>query len=246
MTKNINKTFNLRYEKFKKSTLPTPFWDKEREVLEYVFYEKNEYNVCSNLSDALSNKFSLYYPFNCLITTKDGIRKIGQCHEHTFEDVVRDLYNYPVSFSISKKDEKYYSNQELDYLMILKNYLLLVGLDDIPDVVKISRYRNKLVKKYQNAIIIKSNNREINDIIKGKRVFFAVKKNRYNKDLKIYTKGEMQYLIVDEKNKFRLLIEYVEKKKQKYEEIKKQVKVSTAKDNDDMMIYYFKIIEMFK
>ena len=58
MPQNINKTFNLRYEKFKKSTLPTPFWDKERQVLEYVFYDKNEYNVCNNLTDALSDKFS--------------------------------------------------------------------------------------------------------------------------------------------------------------------------------------------
>lgn len=246
MTKSNYKTFNLRYEKFKKNNLPTPFWDKERQVLEYVFYDKDDYSINSNLTDALSNKFSLYYPFNCLITTIDGNKKIGHCHEHTFEEVVRDLYNYPVSFNIPKKDEIYYSKQELDYLKILKNYLLLVGLTDIPDTVKISRYRNKLVKKYQNAIIIKLTNREINDIIKGKRVFFAVKKNRYNKDLKKYSKGELQYLIVDEKNNFRLLIEYVEKKKQQYSEIKKQVRVSKTKDTDDMMVHYFKIIEVYE
>ena len=237
---------NYRYEKFKKNNLPTPFWDKERQVLEYVFYDKNDYSICSNLIDSLSNKFSLYYPFNCLVTGKDGNKKTGHCHEHTFEEVVRDLYNYPVSFSIPKKDEIYYSRQELEYLQILKNYLLLVGLDDIPDNVKVTRYRNKLAKKYQNAIIIKLSKKEINDIIKGKRVFFAVKKNRYNKDLKIYSKGELQYLIVDEKNNFRLLIEYVERKKQQYSEIKKQVKVSNTKDTDDMMIHYFKIIEVYK
>lgn len=246
MTKSNYKTFNLRYEKFKKNNLPTPFWDKERQVLEYVFYDKDDYSINSNLTDALSNKFSLYYPFNCLITTIDGNKKIGHCHEHTFEEVVRDLYNYPVSFNIPKKDEIYYSKQELNYLKILKNYLLLVGLTDMPDTVKISRYRNKLVKKYQNAIIIKLTNREINDIIKGKRVFFAVKKNRYNKDLKKYSKGELQYLIVDEKNNFRLLIEYVEKKKQQYSEIKKQVRASKTKDTDDMMVHYFKIIEVYE
>ena len=242
MSKFDYKTFNLRYEKYKKNNLPTPFWDKERQVLEYVFSDKNHLSICNNVTDSFNNKFCLYYPFNCIMVTKDGIKKIGPCHEHTFEEVVRDLYNYPVSFSISKKDEIYYSKQELNYLKRMKNYFLLVGLNDIEDNVKIFRYRNK----YQNAIIIDLENREINNIIKGKKSFFAVKQNRYNKDLKKYTKGELQYLIVDEKNNFRLLIEYIEKKKQKYAEIKKQVKVSKSKDEDDMIIYYFKILEIFQ
>jgi len=249
MTEFDYKTFNERYKKFKKNNLPTPFWDKERQVLEYVFYEKDKYHdnlsINNNLTDSFSNKFSLYYSFNCVTITKDGKRKIGHCHEHTFENVVRNLYDYPVSFNISKKDEIYYSKQELTYLKIMKNYLLLVGLSDIPDSVRVSRYRNKLVKKYQNAIIINLDNREINSIIKGKRVFFAVKKNKNNKDLKKYQKKELQYLIVDDKGNFRLLIEYVEKKQEKYLEIKKQVKISKTKDNDDVMVYYFKVLEVF-
>ena len=52
MTKFDYKAFNLRYEKFKKNNLPTPFWDKERQVLEYVFYDKDHYNINSNLTDA--------------------------------------------------------------------------------------------------------------------------------------------------------------------------------------------------
>lgn len=249
MTEFDYKTFNKRYDKFKKNNLPTPFWDRERQVFEYVFYEKNNrnegYNICNNLTDSFNGKLELYYPFNSIIVTKEGERKVGHRHEHTFESVVRDLYDYPVSFNISRKDETFYSQQELTYLKILKNYLLLVGLDDIGDNIHISRYRSKLAKKYQNAIIIHADNREINDIIKGKRVFFAAKKTKYNKDLRQYAKGELQYLILDNKNKFRLLIEYVEKKKQKYQEIKKQVKISQTKDNDDVIVYYFKTLEIF-
>ena len=244
------KSFNKRYEKFRKNNLPTPFWDRERQVLEYVFYDESKrnkgYNICNNLTDSFSGKVDLYYPFNSIIITKEGGKKVGHRHEHTFESVVRDLYDYPVSFNIPKKDQDFYSKQELTYLKILKNYLLLVGLTDIPDNVRISRFRNKLVKKYQNCIIIHADNREINDIIKGKRVFFAVKKDKYNKELKKYSKGELQYLIVDNKNNFRLLIEYVEKKQEKYHDVKKQIKISKIKDTDDVMVYYFKTLEIFR
>ncbi len=244
------KTFNKRYEKFKKNNLPTPFWDRERQVLEYVFYDKDYCNdgyfVSNSLVDSFSNKLSFRYQFNSITITKDGKKKVGHRHAHSFEEVVRDLYDYPVSFNVPRKDEFYYSKQELSYLKILKNYLLLVGLNDVEDNIRVSRYRNKLVKKYQNAIIIQLDNREINNIIKGRRVFFAVKKNKYNKDLKKYKKGELQYLIIDNKHNFRLLIEYTEDKMQKYEEIKKQVKVSNTKDKDEVIVHYFKVLEVYK
>ena len=239
------KTFYKRYDKFKNNNLPTPFWDKERQVLEYVFYKRDDINVYSSLNDSFSDIAYLYFPFNSVIYTSDGGRKIGKCHEHSFESVIRNLYDYPVSFSISKKDEIYYSKQELEYLMILKNYLLFIGLGDIPDTVRVIRYRNKLVKKYQKCIIIKLDNRRVNNIIKGKTTFFAVKKNKYNNELKSYKEGELQYLILDNKNNFRLLIEYVERKKQKYKDVKKYSIIPNSNDNTDIMVDYFKIIEIY-
>ena len=246
MTKFDYKTFNKRYDKFKKNTLPTPFWDRERQVLEYVCYENDHLNVYTNLTDSFLDRFSLFYPFNCVVTTLEGTRKIERCHEHTFEAVIRDLYYYPVSFNISKKDEVYYTKRELSYLKLLKSYLLFIGLKDVEKNDRISRYRNKLEKKYRNALILQLDNREINNIIKGKRTFFAVKKNKYNKDLRQYKKGELQYLVIDNKYTFHLLIEYVEKKKQKYHEIKKQVKISNTKDDDDVIVNYFKVLEIYK
>ena len=245
MTKFDYQTFNKRYEKFKKNTLPTPFWDRERQVLEYVCYEKEQLNVYSSLTDSFLDRFSLFYPFNCVVTTMDGTRKIDNCHEHTFEAVVRDLYYYPESFSISKKDESYYTEQELSYLRLFKSYLLFIGLKDIEDN-KTSRYRSKLEKKYQKALILELDNRRINSIIKGKRTFFAEKKTKYHKTLRKFEKGELQFLVVDNKYNFRLLIEYVEEKKQKYKEIKRQVKVSGAKDDEYVIIKYFKVLEIFK
>lgn len=249
MKKFDYKEFNKRYDKFKKNNLPTPFWDRERQVLEYVFYEKDsfydELNISDNLIDSFGNKIALYYPFNSVIVANDGTKKVGQCHEHSFERVVRELYRYPVSFSLSKKDETYYSKQELAYLQILKNYLLLVGLNDIEDNVKVSRYRNKLVRKYQKCIIINVDNKRINDIIKGKITFFAVKKNKYNNEIKKFSKGELQYLVLDNKNNFRLLIEYVERKKHKYSDVKKYIKIPKTKDNSDVIVSYFKVLEIF-
>lgn len=246
MKKNDYQTFNKRYEKFKKNNLPTPFLDRERKVLEFVCYEDEHLNVCNNITDFFLDRFSLFYPFNCIVITIDGVRKIGVCHEHTFEAVVRDLYKYPVSFSISKKDEVYYTKRELSYLKLLKSYLLFIGLSDVGDNNSVSRYRNKLEKKYRNAIILQVDNREINSIIKGKRTFFATKKTKINKTPRKFENGELQYLVIDNKYNFRLLIEYVEKKKQKYKEIKKQVKVSNTKDDDDVIVNYFKVLEIFK
>ncbi len=41
MKKFDYKTFCERYAKFRKNNLPTPFWDRERQVLEFVFYEED-------------------------------------------------------------------------------------------------------------------------------------------------------------------------------------------------------------
>ena len=246
MEKFSYKTFVKRYDKFKKNNLPTPFWDKERQIMEYVFYKKEELNVHSSLNDSFNDIVSLYYPFNSVVFTSVGERKIGRCYEHSFESVIRNLYDYPFSFSISKNDEIYYSKQELEYLMILKSYLLFIGLGDIPDTVKVERFRNKLFKKYQNCIIIKLDNRSINNIIKGKTSFFAVKKNKDNNELKSYSKGEVQYLILDNKYNFKILIEYIERKKQKYKNVKKYVKIPKLNDNNDVMVDYFKIIEIYE
>ena len=150
--------FEKRYEKFKKNNLPTPFFDDERQTFEYVYYSNHIFNENSPkypevnpvLTDALADiaYTGLYYSFNCkeIFNTDDGDEiTVGHNHAHSFDEVVRFLYDFPESFSISKEDEKFYSEQELHYLRRVQKYLLFIGLKDINDTKKIpvSRYRNK-------------------------------------------------------------------------------------------------------
>ena len=79
MQKRKFNEFMKRYDKFEKNNLPTPFWDEERQTLEYVNIgnRKNIYNfdnidnkvkVYSNLTSALEDlvDINFYYPFYSL------------------------------------------------------------------------------------------------------------------------------------------------------------------------------------
>lgn len=76
MNQKALKEFNKRYDKFKKNNLPTPFYDEERQTLEYVdfslMYNSNRelirhINVNNSISDSLGRLTStdLYYPYIC-------------------------------------------------------------------------------------------------------------------------------------------------------------------------------------
>lgn len=134
----MNKDFYKRYDKFKNNNLPTPYYDKERNVLEYVWFNEEGLNVSDNICwplESLSNT-ELYYSFS--------VGPIGHMHDHEFSNVVRMLYDYPISFNISKDEEEYYSKQELKYLKRIQEYLVSIGLKDIDPNKKVSinRYRN--------------------------------------------------------------------------------------------------------
>ncbi len=168
MTDSEYKEFVKRYEKFKGCNLPVPFRDEERQVKEYVYYDKNHYSnevdesrnyiVSTDLCYALEglSLASLYYSYDC-----GGYREVeegkyeffvGHTHAHSFEEVLRDLYDYPESFSIPEKDEEYYSKQELKYLKRIQDYLLSIGLKDKDEpqydsngeyIIPLDRYRNE-------------------------------------------------------------------------------------------------------
>lgn len=149
MTDLEYKEFVKRYEKFKDCNLPVPFWDEERQVREFVYYDKNYYSnntddsrnyiVNHNLSYALEDiaMTSLYYSFNCGAhqTNEDGTFKfvVGHNHAHSLEEVVERLYEYPESFSIPPEDEEHYTKRELRYLKDIQNYLLSIGLKDMDE-----------------------------------------------------------------------------------------------------------------
>lgn len=159
------KEFIKRYDKFKNNNLPTPFWDEERQTLEYIYFYNgksiinqeeavNQLEVHQDLFNALGEiAFTgLYYSFTDKHMTgkyegKEFVKNVvvAHNHAHSFEEVVRALYSSPESFSISKEEEVYYSHQELEYLRRVQKYLLFIGMKDEEDTkTSVKRYRNKI------------------------------------------------------------------------------------------------------
>nr|MCR4581029.1 hypothetical protein [Bacilli bacterium] len=228
--------FNKRYDKFKKNNLPTPFWDEERQVREYVCFNDDRLQVFNDLNSSLEDitLAGLYYPFvdkhvESYLKGKKWIRNVvvGHNHGHSFEEVVKAVYYSPESFKIEKKDKIYYSEQELEYLKRIQNYLLLIGVKDLgDDKISNARFRNKLQKKYSDCCIIAMHSRNINNLIKGKIDYRITKYSKYyNPDNFTPHKA----LIVDEKDNFRIYVEVIES-------IKMNKNMKTLKEQKKMLI----------
>lgn len=250
-----------RYEKFKNNNLPTPFWDEDRETLEYVnvgnhktifnFDEtENKMEVYTSLTEALENiaDVGFYYPFKAKYQnlTKEGPKfVIGKTHSHSFENVVVALYDSPESFSISKEEEEFYSDQELKYLKKLQKYLLFIGLKDIEaSEVPTSRYNNPTHEKYKNAYISTLSNTILNNILNN-NLNFIVFSYYDNFQETTYKPKEYQTLITDEDYNFKLFIEYTHDEVKTYQEIKDLYPKDNIANNDKVIVRYFKIIEKY-
>lgn len=264
MNKKEYKNFIKRYEKFSKNNLPTPFWDEERQTLEYVYFvDKKYYNheelvheleVSPNLIDALADisKTGLYYSFtdkhlisyydkdnNLIIKTE-----LGHSHAHSFEEVVKALYYSPESFKVSKEEEIYYSKQELEYLSKVQRYLLFIGLKDVENYkIPVSRYRNKKQRKYQNAFIRKLNHDDLEQIINNNRKYLI---SKWYPEYKPINKSKKdKSLIIDEDNNFIMFIEYTKEEIKEYREIKDIYQSNEYKDTDKVIVSYIKILEKY-
>ena len=249
------------YEKFKNNNLPTPFWDEKRKTLEYVNvgnrktifnFDKaeNKIEIYTNLTEALENiaDVGFYYPFKAKYQTitKEGPKfVVGKTHSHSFEGVVAALYDSPESFSISKEENEFYSNQELKYLRKLQKYLLFIGLKDIEtSEVPSSRYNNSTHEKYKNAYIGTLNNTILNNILKNNLNFIVF--NYYdNFQETTYKPKEYQELITDEDYNFKLFIEYTHDEVKTYQEIKNLYPKNNIANNDEVIVRYFNIIEKY-
>ncbi|MBE6147844.1 MAG: hypothetical protein E7168_05955 [Firmicutes bacterium] len=264
MSKFDYENFNKRYDKFKKNNLPTPFWDDERQTHEYVYYENIKHNgenlkqlsVYNNLTDALGKiaGANLYYPFTSknIISYKENGKivtktNISHSHAHSFDEVVKSLYYSPESFNIPKDEEQYYSSQQLKYLKRVQKYLLLIGIKDFENEnISVTRYRNKLHKKYQNAYIRKLEEEDINKIISGEVNFIVSKYNPNYSVNKKYKPKENLALIIDKNENFIMFLDFTRCKISEYKEIKNSYKIKDLKDNEKVVIKYFKILEIFK
>ena len=253
---DYKKMYRERYKKFAKNNLPQPYWDKERDTREYVFFNDGEPNVSSNLAYSFEyiTWAGFYYPFTCKFITsrlEDGkyVRKVvvGHSHAHDFDSVIRALYESPNSFKISKSEEEFYSKQELKYLKEVQEYLLFLGVEDIEKYpVSVSRYRNKKQAKYANASKNNYKTEVIKELVDGKRDYVVLKWYKsYGKDKRVYKPEEYRALVKDEKGKYRLYVEYTFSEIKKYKDIKNECKIDEFKDNDKIILLHLKILEVF-
>ena len=247
--------FYDRYNKFSKNNLPTPYWDDERHTLEYVYYCDGEAQIFNNITDALENitMAGFYYSYTSrhLSGHLEGRKMVyetvvGHSHDHTFEGVVRALYDSPESFSISKDDEIYYSIQELDYLRHVQQYLLFMGMKDVTELhPKVSRYRNERYEKYKNAVVHHLSTKHVEDIINQKLNY--VVKYLYPGYEKLMKNDFTSFtaLVRDDNEKFRMLVEYTNEEIKKYKDVKDVYNIPELKDNDDVLVTYLEVKEVF-
>lgn len=215
MKKKEVENFVKRYDKFKKCNMPTPFFDDERQTLEYVYFDDDNLIVNSSLEYSLGNIIldNLYYPFTTkmiVIEDKDGKfierEEIGHSHAHSFEEVIRSIYNSPSSFSISKEEETFYSEQELKFIKHIKSYLTFIEFEDGNFYKKSkARYVNKRQKKYGKAYTMRLSDDDIKSLIE-KGYVDCKYSLKYSKEKK-YNKGEMRFLIIDKNDIYKYYVE---------------------------------------
>ena len=250
MNKKEYEQFIKRYDKFNKCTLPYLFWDEERQTSEYIWFDKTQkYNpqITCNLDYAFENFASvgLYYSYTAR-TTVSGTNQKGHCHAHSFNEVLKDLYSYPESFNISKKEEQFYSKQELEYLRRVKKYLLFIGLKDTDPSKRIpmKRYHNKKVQNYINCVIYTINDENKKKINSGKLDFLCWHYYKGYKS-KIFNPLEFQALLVDEEDNFLYKVEFTKSEIKKYKDIKNIMKLKDINDNSFIIVNHFKILEKY-
>lgn len=249
--------FKKRYDKFKKNNLPTPFFDETRQTEEYVYFEKsqNQLEINNSLTEALGDIVctGFYYSFTSkyIISWRENDKYITKVtvehnHAHSFEDVVKALYDSPESFSISKEEEQYYSKQELEYLRRVQKYLLFIGMKDLETrKAPADRYKNKIHSKYENAYIYKFNDEALKNINDGIRNFRVIEWfPEYSGDIKFKPK-EYQALIVDKEDNFKMFVEFTMREVKDYKDIKDVCTIEKLKDEDKVIVTYFKILETF-
>jgi len=231
--------FDKRYEKFKDNNLPTPFYDEERKVFEYVSFNENLF-VDSDLIYPLGDISWSYllYPYYIkdyarLENDNKAKLQLFHSHSHNFKDVLYDLYMHPESFKISDEDKEYYSRQELDYLDKIQKFLNLIKLKDIYKGKK-NRYNNNLYNKYKEAHFIRLDNDIINLMINNKLNYIVSSIN--------YDIGKT-FLILDKENNYKLFIKTTNKERCLYSDIKMYYPNDVYKDDTKLNKYSFEIVE---
>ena len=146
---------NMRYKRFKHCSIPYLFHNKKRNTLEWVTFnnETHEYEIYNQLQNALEDQVycGFIYHYKARIYGRENSNqelkyRLMVSHCHSFDEVIETLYRYPESFEIPKEFLYEYSEQELQFLKQIQNYLNLIELKD----EKINEERLELGQKYEN------------------------------------------------------------------------------------------------
>lgn len=171
----------IKYHKYKKCSIPYFYYDKKS--ANWVLYNRfaKKFNVSQELLDIvgdISNTGVTYhYKIKAYGRNNNSEKMKYQelvTHAHSFDRVIRELYEYPESFNIPKEFHNEYSMQELTYLNRAQKYFKLIGLKDnkvSPEIEVLNETFNNL---YYKA------NKNIKDKIKLFLMFYSSKWRKIN------------------------------------------------------------------
>lgn len=186
---------NKRYKKIKSCNLPYPFWNKKRQTFEWVRYSKDykcycvEPSLVYSIGEVARTGVTYHYKaklYGREFPTQTIKYRLMVNHCHSFEEVVKALYDYPETFSVPNEFLDEYSKQELDYLKKAKKYLQLIELKDI----KPSKERELLDEKWNNVYTKKR--KSIKDLLFLFNYQKRWRKAIFNEDLKRYSNEFVQ------------------------------------------------------
>ena len=186
---------NKRYKKIKSCNLPYPFWNKKRQTFEWVRYSKDykcycvEPSLVYSIDEVARTGVTYHYKaklYGREFPTQTIKYRLMVNHCHSFEEVVKALYDYPETFSVPDEFLDEYSKQELDYLKKAKKYLQLIELKDI----KPSKERELLDEKWNDVYTKKR--KSIKDLLFLFNYQKRWRKIIFNEDLKRYSNENVQ------------------------------------------------------
>lgn len=215
-----------KYKKYKNAGLPVMVYDNKK-GLEYIRYDKvmndkgklvDEVFVYDDFLEVIEDtiKIGFYYPYNTLIRVYDDEdnyhEEVGPSHAHTFSSVVHEVYYNPNIFSINEEDRIYYSDQQYDFLMRLKNYLIIVEREDIKydatidDINEVAL--NELASKYKEYPILTFKDDKLANLMiqKKRKYFYNMKTSTTKSDIGV------RYLLLDNDQNYLGVLEVVKEK----------------------------------
>lgn len=145
----------INYKKYKKFNVPIKDKNNNWNLLTEDFINKDYFIYSGNILNVMGEycNDSLVYYFNYSNLNISS-------HEHSFDYILFNLYEYPETFNIKDEDKKYYTERQLHFLNSLQKKLIEDGLKDISILYeehKMKKNYEKYYHEYNNTELKKRN-----------------------------------------------------------------------------------------